>query len=49
MRSIVGFPGKRRVTRRVGLSGALAAALLLVIGLAAAPGSLAQESPARRA
>ncbi|MET0651788.1 MAG: S41 family peptidase [Hyphomicrobiaceae bacterium] len=44
MQSIVGFPGKRCVTRRVGLSGALAVALLLVIGLGAAPGSLAQES-----
>jgi carboxyl-terminal processing protease len=44
MRSIVDFPGKRGMARRVGLSGALAAALLLSAALAAAPVSLAQDS-----
>lgn len=44
MRSIGGFAGRRCVTRRVGLSGALAAALLLAIALGAAPASLAQEN-----
>ena len=44
MRSVLGSPNRARVTRRVGLSGALAAALLLAIGLGAAPASLAQDS-----
>jgi len=43
MRSIVDFAGRRRVTRRAALSVTLAA-VLVAIGLTAAPGSLAQES-----
>ena len=45
MRSVLGSPNLARVTRRVGLSGALAAVLLLAIGLGAAHISLAQDSP----
>jgi carboxyl-terminal processing protease len=44
MGSELGNPNRGRVTRRVGLSRALAAALLLAIALETAPASLAQDS-----
>ena len=49
MRSELGSPSQARVTRRVGLSGALAAALLLAIALGGRAGIARPGQPARRA